>query len=89
MKKIPDISGITDIKTGHFNQDTLPEESAADLGAVILEMTREKRYFGEHTRRMAALKKMAALQEKVITRILERSVEKPAHPQRPQLKIIK
>jgi hypothetical protein len=42
----------------------------------------------EHTRRMAALKKMAALQEKVITRILERSVEKPAHPKRPQLKIV-
>jgi len=89
MKKTPEISGISGITAGHVNQDTLPEESAADLSAVILEMKREKRYFGEHTRRMAALKKMAALQEKVITRILERSVEKPAHPQRPELKIIK
>ena len=86
MKKIPNIPSIT---VGHFNQDTLPKESAAAPGAVILEMTREQRHFGEHTRRMAALKKMAALQEKVITRILERSVEKPAQPKRPQLKIIK
>ena len=86
MKKTPDIPGIT---AGHFNQDTLPKESAADPGAVILKMTSEKRYFGEHTRRMAALKKMAALQEKVITRMLERCVEKPAHPERPELKIVK
>ena len=85
MKKAPNTSGIT---AGHFNQDTRPKESAADP-AVILEMTREKRHFGEHTRRMAALKKMATLQEKVITRILERSIEKPAYPKRPQLKIVK
>jgi hypothetical protein len=86
MKKTPNISGIT---AGHFNQDSLPKESAADPGAVILEMTNEKRYFGEHTRRITELKTMAALQEKVITRILERSVEKPAHPKKPQLKVIK
>jgi hypothetical protein len=86
MKKTPNISGIS---AGHFNQDTPQEESAADPGAVILEITREKRYYGEHTRRMATLKKMAALQEKVITRMLERSVEKPAHPKRPQLKLVK
>ena len=86
MKKIPDIPGIT---AGHFNQDTLREASTTAPGVVILEMKPERRYFGEHTRRMAELKKRAALQEKVITRILERSVEKPAHPKKPQLKVIK
>lgn len=87
MTKIPT---ITDIIAGHFNQDTLPEGSAADdLDAVILEMKREKRYDGEHTRRMAELKKMTALQEKVITRILERSIDKPTHIKRPQLKVVK
>lgn len=43
----------------------------------------------EHTRRMTALKKLAAIQEKVITRILKKRVEKPAGPKRPQLKIVK
>jgi hypothetical protein len=86
MTKIPD---ITDIIAGHFNQDNPPEESAAEPGAIILEMKREKQYYGEHTRRMAVLKKRAALQEKVILRMLERSIEKPAHPERPQLKVVK
>jgi len=86
MTKIPD---ITDITAGHFKQDSPLEESAAAPVAVVLKMTSEKRCFGEHTRRMATLKKMAALQEKILTRMLERSVEKPARPKRPQLKVIK
>ena len=34
-------------------------------------------------------KKVAALQERIIHRMLERSVEKLAYPKRPHLKIVK
>jgi hypothetical protein len=34
-------------------------------------------------------KKVAALQERIILRMLERSVEKLAYPKRPHLKIVK
>ena len=86
MTKIPN---ITDIIASHFNQDTTLEDSAADLGAIILEMSREKQYYGEHTRRMTELKKIAAVQEEVILRMLERSVAESDQPKRPHLTVVK
>jgi hypothetical protein len=86
MEKIPNIA---DIIAGHFNQNKTPEEAAADLGATILEMSREERYYGKHTKRMAELKKIAELQERIVHRILDRSVEGHEQPKRPHLTVVK
>jgi hypothetical protein len=86
MEKIPNIA---DIIAGHLNQDKTPEEAASDLGATILEMSREERYYGKHTRRMAKLKKIAALQERVVHRLLDKTVEDTDQPKRPHLTVVK
>lgn len=83
------ISNIADIIARYSNQDMILHNSAADLGAIILEMKREEHYYGRLTSRMAKLEKMAALQEKVVSRLLERSVDEHDHPKRPHLKIVK
>jgi hypothetical protein len=83
------ISDIEDIIASHFNQDKIPEEAAADLGATILGMELEERYYGKHTRRMAELKKLAELQEKVVHRLLDRTVEELDQPKRPHLTVVK
>ena len=83
------ISDIEDIIASHFNQDKIPEEAAAGLGATILEMELEERYYGKHTRRMAELKKLAELQEKVVHRLLDRTVEELDQPKRPHLTVVK
>jgi hypothetical protein len=62
MTKIPNIA---DIIASYSNQDKTLQESAADLGALILEMEHEEKYYGSHSRRLAELKKLAALQERV------------------------
>ena len=86
MEKIP---SIADIIAGHVNQDKTPEEAASNLGATILEMSREERYYGKHTRRMSELKKIAAVQERVVHRMLDSSIRKSAQPKRPHLTIVK
>jgi hypothetical protein len=50
-------------------------ESAADLGAMILEMEREEELYGKNTERFAELKRVRALQEKVVMRMLDGSVD--------------
>ena len=47
-----DIPNIADIIGNAFNQERPLQDTAADLGAIILEMEREKKYYGEHTKRM-------------------------------------
>ena len=86
MTKIPNIA---DILASYSNQDKTLEESATDLGAIILEMSREKQYDGKHSKRMGDLKIAKALQEKVILRMLDRGIEKPGHPKRPHLTVVK
>ena len=54
-----DIPNIADIIGNAFNQDRPLQDAAADLGALIFEIDREKRYYGEHTKRMAELTKLA------------------------------
>lgn len=63
MTKIPNIA---DIIAAHANQDKALMESAADLGAMILEMEREEECHGKHSKRLAELKRARALQEKVV-----------------------
>jgi hypothetical protein len=40
-------------------------------------------------RRMARLKQRARLQQRVLSRMLQKSIEPPARPARPHLKIVK
>ena len=86
MKKIPNIA---DIIASHSNQDKTLQETAADLGAIILEMEREEEFYGKHTKRMAKLKKLTELQEIVVHRMLDKSIEKSDQPKRPHLTVVK
>jgi hypothetical protein len=56
---------------------------------MILEMKREEKYYGKHTKRLAELKKLAALQEKVVHRMLDGSIEGDDQPKRPRLRVVK
>ena len=86
MEKTPNIA---DIIGNAFNQERPIQESAADLGAIIIEMKREEQYYGKHTRRMTELTMLAEIQERVIHRILDRAIEKSDKPKRPHLKVVK
>jgi len=56
---------------------------------MILEMEREAEFFGMHTERMAELMRVRALQEKVVLRMLDRSIEGNEQPKRPHLTVVK
>jgi hypothetical protein len=68
---------------------TTPARSSADLGAIILEMKREEKYYGKHTKRMTELTKLAEVQQRVMSRFLDRAIENSDKPKRPRLKIVK
>ena len=86
MDKTPN---IVDIIGNAFKLESPPQEAAADLGAIILEMEHEKKYYGEHTERMEKLTMLAEVQERVIHRLLDRAIEKPDQPKRPYLTVVK
>ena len=54
-----------------------------------MKIYREKKYYGEHTKRMAKLKKLAELQERIIHRMLDKSQEEHDQPKRPHLTVVK
>ena len=78
MEKIP---GITDITAIYSNHKKSRQASSAAPGAVILKM--------KHTKRMAEYAKQATVQERVIRRVLGRSLEKYNQPKEPHLTVIK
>ena len=80
--KLPDIA---DIIAAHANRDKTLRESAADLGAMILEMEREEEIHGKNSERLAELKRVRALQEKVVLRMLDGS----ERPKGPRLRVVK
>ena len=84
-----DIPNIADIIASYANQDKTLYESAADLGAIIFEMERENLHNGMHSKRLAELKRIKALQETVIHRLLEKSIDKSDQPKRPHLTVVK
>lgn len=86
MTKLPDIA---DIIAGHANQEKTLRESAADLGAIILEMEREEKYHGKHSKRLAELKRARALKEKVVLKMLDESIEGDDRPKEPHLRVVK
>jgi len=83
------ITNIAKTLAGRFNQDKTPEASATAPGAIILEMEHAEQSSGRHSRRLAELRKRAVLQEKIIHRMLESSIEKSGQPKKPHLKIVK
>ena len=86
MTKIPNIA---EILAGRFNQDKTPEAPTTAPGAIILEMEHAEQSSGRHSRRLAELRKRAVLQEKIIHRMLESSIEKSGQPKILHLKIVK
>ena len=86
MKKTPNIA---DLIGNALNQDRPLEDAAADLGALILDMEREKKYYGEHTKRMSDLMKLAEVQRRVVSKMLDNSIDKSDQPKRPHLTVVK
>ena len=66
-----EIVNLGDIIVNYFNQEKTLHETAADLGAIIFEIDREKKYYGENTQRMAELKKLAEVQERVVSKMMD------------------
>jgi len=85
QEKMTKIPNSTDIIAGYANQDKSLQESAADLGAMILEMEREEELHGVHSQRLAELKRVRALQERVVMRMLDGSVEEGERPKSPTM----
>ena len=79
------IPNIADIIAAHADQDKTLRESAAELGAMILEMEREEECHGKHSKRLAELKRARALQEKVVLRMLDGSIEGGDRSERPTM----
>lgn len=86
MKKIPNIAEII---ASYSKQEQALHESAAELGAMIVEMERGGHRYGTHKRRLAELKKIAALQEILVRRLLDNSIKKSEQPNRPHLTVVK
>jgi hypothetical protein len=86
MIKKPDIAGIT---AKESSQNKILQDLVADPDGVILEMKAEQVHYGQHRRRMAELAQLAALEERILHRMLEKSVEEHGRPKRPQLKVVK
>ena len=84
-----EIPNIADIIASYANKEKTTHESAADPGAIIFEMKREKDHCGKNTERMVELQKMAELQERVIRRMLENCIEESHQPKRPHLTVVK
>ena len=88
-----DTPNIVDIIGNGLNLERSLYEVSADMGAIILAMRREEKYYGKYTKRMAELKKLADIQDRIFTRTLARDVardvEKLTHPERPHLTIVK
>lgn len=86
MRKIP---SQEDIINNYFNQEKSLEETAADLGRIVLEMMHEEQFYGKHTKRMAELKRLAELQEQVLSKIEDRSNNNASSNKMPYLTVMK
>ncbi len=85
MEKTPD---IVDIIRNAFDQEKSLYENAADLGAILFELEREKKYYGENTDRMEELRKLEEIQAKVANMALDRTIEKANRPKKPHLTVV-
>ena len=80
---------IADFSANYTNQDNTTDESTANPGAIILELKGEKRQYGEDSKRMAEIQKLATRQERLIRKILDRSLEASHQQKRPHLTVVK
>lgn len=83
---------ITDIIRIGFNQDKTLEEQAAEPGELVRERDREESLFGQNTSTMAERKRMIAIQEKLVLRMINNGDEEeyqPPPPKKPHLRIVK
>ena len=83
-----EIVNLGDIIVNYFNQDKTLQEAAADLGAIILEMDREEECYGKHSKRMVELKKLAEVQERVLSKMLDRTDDDLPLPKMPRLRVL-
>ena len=84
-----EIVNLGDIIVNYFNQEKTLQETAADLGALNLEIKRLKQRYRKYTKRMEELTQLGEIQERVIHRMLDRAIEKPDQPKKPHLTIVK
>ena len=82
-----EIVNLGDIIVNYFNQEKTLQETAADLGAIIFEIDREKKYYGENTQRMAELKRLAELQERVVSKMMDRINDNTPQPKAPHMEV--
>ena len=82
-----EIVNLGDIIANYVNQDKTLQDAAADLGAIVLDFDREKKFYGEHTQRMAKLKKLADVQERVVSKMMDESDDNTPHPEMPHLDV--
>ncbi|MEN8130803.1 MAG: hypothetical protein ABFS45_11540 [Pseudomonadota bacterium] len=79
----------TDIIAGQFNQEKTSERAAAGPGSIILEMKRAEQDSRKHTKRMAEFKQLAVLQEGLVHRMLDKSIEESGYQKWPHLTVVK
>lgn len=86
MYKVPNLKETV---VSYLNKDKNLFETAADYGAVLVEIEREKEYHGEHTQKFTELKKHAKLLERLSLNLLDESIYKAPEHKRPNLRIVK
>lgn len=79
----------TDPTASHFNRKKAWQGATTDPGAIILDINPERLHPVTHRRRMAELGKLVDVHRRVVTRILDRSVEKYNQPKGPHLTVVK
>ena len=82
-----EIVNLGDIIVNYFNQEQTLQEAAADLGAIIFEIDREKKYYGENTQRMAELKKLAEIQGRAVSKMMDRINDNTHRPEVPHMEV--
>lgn len=64
--------------TSAFDKDPLTRQEVADFGVLILELGREEEYYGDNIQRITELRKLIAVQGRVVDRLLAREGRKQA-----------
>lgn len=84
-----DKQNIADFSANYTNQDKTTDEATSDPGAIIFELKREEHPYGEDTERMAEIQKLAKRKERLIRKMLDRSLEASHQQKRPHLTVVK
>jgi len=87
MKKM----SIIDIICNVFNRETIPGDETCGTGERMPRRGPGLTAFGKSPRRMAELKRMIELQERVVLKMINGDPEEflPSPPKRPHLRVVK